>query len=319
MTRTLNDNAHNFAEEALQNAEPLRLACHVLSGGGRVIDCGVKAEGGIAAGIALARLCLADAADVRVVPDTIGDMAWPYIQVTCDDPVPACLLSQYAGWQIVVGKYFAMGSRPMRAASGKEELFERLSYKEDPEHVVGVLETNKLPGDEVVGYIAERTGVAPDKTALFVAPTASQAGNLQVVARSVETALHKLFELGFDVTRIRSGWGTAPLPPVAPDDLTGIGRTNDAILYGARVVLWVTGDDESLAKIGPEVPSTASSCHGKPFLDVFEDAGRDFYQIDPHLFSPAEIVFQNLESGRVHRFGETAPALLQQSFGLTGA
>ena len=70
--------------------------------------------------------------------------------------------------------------------------------------------------------------------------------HVQIVARSVETALHKLHELGFDLTRIESGWGVAPLPPVAADDLAGIGRTNDAILYGGEVTLWVRGDDASL-------------------------------------------------------------------------
>ena len=39
--------------------------------------------------------------------------------------------------------------------------------------------------------------------------------DVQVVARSVETCLHKLHELGFDVTRIVSGCGSAPLSPVA--------------------------------------------------------------------------------------------------------
>jgi methenyltetrahydromethanopterin cyclohydrolase len=151
-------------------------------------------------------------------------------------------------------------------------------------------------------------------TMLLSARTASLAGNFQVVARSVETALHKLHELGFDVWRVRSAVGVAPLPPVAKDDFAGIGRTNDAILYGGRVTLMVRGDDASIAKIGPQVPSSASSAHGKPFAEVFEEAGRDFYKIDPQLFSPAEIVLQNLDTGCVHRFGTTVPEVLRRSF-----
>ena len=139
---------------------------------------------------------------------------------------------------------------------------------------------------------------------ILVARTSSLAGNLQVVARSIETALHKLLELEFDVKRIIGGMGSAPLPPVAADDLTGIGRTNDAILYGAQVTLWVKGDDASLAEIGPKVPSSASESFGKPFLQIFEEAGRDFYRVDRLLFSPAEIVFQNVDTGGVHCFGK---------------
>jgi methenyltetrahydromethanopterin cyclohydrolase len=253
---------------------------------------------------------------VRIVPGEVAGVTWPHVQIVTDSPVEACLLSQYAGWQISVGKFFAMGSGPMRAAAAREELFQKLDYRESSNHAIGVLETSKLPTDGVFTHIFEKTGVPVDRTILLTARTASIAGNLQVVARSVETSLHKLFELGFDVWRIRSAVGVAPLPPVAADDVAGIGRTNDAILYGGRVTLMVRGDDESIAAIGPKVPSSGSAAHGKPFAEIFDDAGRDFYKIDPHLFSPAEVVFQNLDTGRVHRFGRIAPEVMQRSFGL---
>ncbi len=149
---------------------------------------------------------------------------------------------------------------------------------------------------------------------LLAAPTASLAGGLQVVARSVETALHKLAELKFDLTRLVSAHGTAPLPPVADNDLAAIGRTNDAILYGARVVLYVTGDDSSLESIGPQVPSSSSRDYGEPFAAIFARYNNDFYAVDPHLFSPAEVVFQNIETGRVHAFGQLDPGVLIRSF-----
>src|SRR5690606_27559706 len=138
---------------------------------------------------------------------------------------------------------------------------------EDAARVVGILESPKLPTEEAAQLIAEACHVEPAAVALLVAPTASLAGSLQVVARSVETALHKLHELKFDMTRIHSATGSAPLAPVAGDDLTGIGRTNDAILYGGRVSLWVTGDDDSLEALGPQVPSSASASYGEPFLE----------------------------------------------------
>ena len=133
------------------------------------------------------------------------------------------------------------------------------------------------------------------------------------MARSVETALHKLAELKFDLSRIVSAHGTAPLPPVAANDLAAIGRTNDAILYGARVVLCVTGDDASLESIGPQVPSSASRDHGEPFATIFARYNHDFYAVDPHLFSPAEVVFQNIETGRsmpsAHRARRPGPVV----------
>ncbi len=287
-----------------------------LSDGATVLDFGVETSGSLQAGLLLARLCMAGLGEVTLVPGQVDGLGFPIVQVQTDYPVEACLLSQYAGWRVSVDDYFGMGSGPMRAAAAREELFEKLPWDESPDAVLGILEASSLPGDAVVEYLAERCGVAPSGVTLAVAPTASIAGTIQVVARSVETSLHKLFELGFDVRRIQSGFGSAPLPPVAKDDLAGIGRTNDAILYGGRVTLWVTGDDESLVEIGPKVPASAADGYGKPFIDIFREAGHDFYKIDPMLFSPAEIVFHNIETGSAFSFGKVAPSVLRQSFGV---
>lgn len=316
MDHQLNRRAFEIAEGCVADAQRLRIAACDVGGGGRVLDFGIEAPGGLQAGVELARICLAGLGTISVTPGEVDGVSWPHVFVQTDHPVAACLLSQYAGWQISVGEYFGMGSGPMRAAAAVEELFGTLNYRERPQECVGVLETAALPDAAVFAWLAEKTGVPPHRITLAVAPTSSPAGNLQVVSRSVETALHKLFELGFAVNRVTGGVGVAPLSPVADDDLTGIGRTNDAILYGGRVTLFVRGDDESIAAIGPKVPAVSSAAYGKPFLEIFEEAGRDFYQIDPHLFSPAEIVFQNLETGRVHRFGRTAADILRKSFGL---
>jgi methenyltetrahydromethanopterin cyclohydrolase len=125
-----------------------------------------------------------------------------------------------------------------------------------------------------------------------------------------------LHELGFDLSRVASGYGIAPLPPVSKDDLGAIGRTNDAILYGGEVTLWVRGDDSSVETIGPRVPSSASGDFGQPFGAIFERAGRDFYKIDPHLFSPASVTFCNLDTGNSFRFGQTHPRVIHESFGI---
>src|SRR5262249_38807812 len=161
------------------------------------------------------------------------------VQVLTDDPVRACMASQYAGWQVSVGKFFAMGSGPMRARYGKEALFDRIGHREEAGVAVGVLETRQLPTEEVVAYLVERVGLPADRLTLLCAPAASIAGTLQVVARSLETALHKLDDLKFDLAQVVSGYGTAPLPPVAADEIGAIGRTNDAILYGGQVTVWV--------------------------------------------------------------------------------
>lgn len=310
----LNLRALQLVQHADVNREDLRIELHARAEGGRTFDFGISAPGGIEAGLCLTRVCLANLATVSLVPAGEQLPCEAEVQVVTDHPVAACMASQYAGWQITQGKYFAMGSGPMRAVAAHEDLFQAIGHREHTEAVVGVLETSQLPTDEVVACIAEACRVEARHVTLLAARTASQAGNIQIVARSVETALHKLHELGFDLARVVSGYGRAPLPPVAADDLAGIGRTNDAILYGARVTLWVRGDDASLAEIGPRVPSSASPAYGQPFISIFEQAGRDFYQIDPHLFSPAAVTFVNVDTGRQHRFGQVAPRVLAESF-----
>ncbi len=315
MRYDLNLRAAQLVERVAASGDDFRVRSSTVEEA-QVLDFGVRTEGGLDAGQALAEICMAGLGWVSIQPCDLLGMSWPHVFVTTDHPVAACLLSQYAGWQVSVEKFFAMGSGPMRAAYAREPIFSRLDYREAPGEVIGVLEGRKLPDASVVRFLCERTGVTSDRLRLLVAPTASQAGSVQIVARSIETALHKLFELGFDVRQIKSGIGNAPLPPVDADDMAAIGRTNDAILYGARVTLWVRGDDAALAALGPKVPADSSPAFGKPFAQIFEQAGRDFYKIDPHLFSPAEITFCNLDSGKVQRFGKVQPEIVRTSFGL---
>ena len=314
----LNDRAAALVDALLDRAQERRVIPHDV-GGARAIDCGIEARGGLLTGLDLARICTSGLAEIAIVPGMVGDRACPSVQVTTDHPVAACLASQYAGWQLARGDFFAMGSGPMRAANGSEALFETIGCREDARAVVGVLEGRALPTSEIIEAVAEGCRVDPKAVTVLIAPTASLAGGVQVVARSVETALHKLSELRFGLDRIVSGIGTAPLPPVAVDDLSAIGRTNDAILYGGRVVLDVTGDDDSLRSIGPKVPSTSSKDHGEPFADIFKRYNHDFYAVDPHLFSPAEVVFRNLDTGNSFAFGRLMPEVVARSFGLEDA
>jgi methenyltetrahydromethanopterin cyclohydrolase len=304
---TLNEQANHIASALVATADAMRIATHRV-GGAMVLDCGIAVPGGLQAGLALASVCLGGRAQLSLTPG-------PAVQVVSDDPVSACMASQYAGWQVSVGKFFAMGSGPMRALWAREKLFADIPGKESSPVAVGVLETRKLPTPEVVAYLSEQLSLPPEKLTLLCAPASSLAGTVQVVARSLETALHKLHELKLDLRQVVSGHGVAPLPPVAADEIKAIGRTNDAILYGGQVTVWVRGDDEQLAEVGPKVPSSASKDHGAPFAEIFERYNRDFYQIDPHLFSPAVITLVNLATGKQHVFGRLEPEILARSFG----
>jgi methenyltetrahydromethanopterin cyclohydrolase len=280
-----------------------------------VLDFGLDAAGGLEAGLRLAEICLAGLGTVQLIECDRQICAGPAVMVFTDHPVPACLASQYAGWEIKSNGYFAMGSGPMRAAAAREPLFGTIGCHETPQTAVGIMESDHMVPDQVAVDLAAKCGVSPDRLLLATAPTRSQAGSLQVVARSVETALHKLHELSFDVARVATAIGTAPLPPAGADPLTAIGRTNDAIIYGGQVTLYLRGDDETLLEVGSQLPGSASDDFGDPFLKVFQRYDHDFYRVDPKLFSPAVVTLVNLDTGRSFRFGHLLPRVIHESFG----
>ena len=309
----LNERAMGVCDVLADQSNELGVVVHTIAHA-RIIDAGAKVVGSLEAGCLTARACMADLGVVQIVPMEVEGIILPAVCVHVHRPVEACMASQYAGWQISEGKFFAMGSGPMRAARGKEALFDDIGFRETPRCVVGVLETGRLPDDAVVQKIARSCGVPADRITLVVARTASLAGGVQVVARSVETAMHKLHELKFDLECVVGGFGVAPVPPVAQDDMAAIGRTNDAMLYGARCTLFVRGDDDEIAKVGEQLPSCASKDYGAPFAEIFKQYDHDFYKIDPMLFSPAAVCLQNITSGKSHIVGKISQPILARSF-----
>ena len=310
----LNQRATELCQAIERDAELLGVSVSRNEAGTRVIDCGIRLAGGLEAGLRLAEICLGGLGRLHLTYGSDAD-SWPAVVVASDHPVAACMASQYAGWQLTSEHYFAMGSGPFRAAAGREELFDTIGLREqNVAHAVGVLETAQLPPAKLCVDIAAACHVPPDQLTLLVARTASHAGNLQIVARSVETALHKMHELGFDIRQVSNAMGTCPLPPVAADDLVGIGRTNDAVLYASQVTLWLHASDGEIESLGPAIPSCASADFGEPFATIFERYERDFYRIDPNLFSPAQLSLINLDSGNCFRFGQVRADIARQSF-----
>ncbi len=319
MNLGLNRRAAGLSDAIAADAASLGVSMTELPGGAQLIDCGVAVPGGLEAGRRLAEVCLAGLASVSFTGVDVGGLWLPAVAVTTDHPVAACLASQYAGWAIDPPGYFAMGSGPARSVARVEkELYERIGYAEPADTAVLVLEGRALPDEAVVRFVADKCRVRTAALRLLIAPTASIAGCVQVAARSVETGLHKMLELGFDVRRVRSGTGVCPLAPVAKNDLRAIGWTNDCILYGTRAYFAVHADDEEVGAMVERLPASTSADYGTPFYEILKRAGNDFYKIDRMLFSPAEVVVNNLASGRVFHAGRLAPDVLKASLGVGG-
>jgi methenyltetrahydromethanopterin cyclohydrolase len=130
----------------------------------------------------------------------------------------------------------------------------------------------------------------------------------------LEVALHKAHELHFPLDHIEDGIGTAPIAPPVPDFVKAMGRTNDAVIYGGRVQLFVRGTNEAAEQLAKQLPSSTCAAYGEPFAEIFAAAGGDFYKIDPMLFSPAEVIVSNLDTGTSFHAGQIAPDVVDKSF-----
>ncbi|HTS88428.1 MAG TPA: methenyltetrahydromethanopterin cyclohydrolase [Gemmatimonadales bacterium] len=310
----MNERARDLAEVMSEDIAGLRIAVQTLESGAAVIDAGVAVDGGLNAGIIMAEICMGGLGDVDYASLQLGGENWPGVLVRTDHPAISCMGSQYAGWAIQVDKYFAMGSGPLRAhARVEKELFEKLAYGETATCGVLVLEGREPPTDAVATYVARKANLSPGQLTFLIAPTASLAGGTQISARILETGLHKMETLGFDVRQVVSGIGTAPIPTVAKSDLRGIGRTNDCILYGGQARYTIRASDTELADLAAKLPATASKDYGTPFYDIFERYNRDFYKIDPLLFSPAEVWLTSASSGKTYHAGRVNADVLRQS------
>lgn len=325
---SVNAHALPIAKTLIADADRLRLKVTRLGNGCTIIDAGIEAVGGLEAGRLIAEICMGGLGTVTLSHNPNFDR-WPFtVNVHSSNPVIACLGSQYAGWSLSHGEgqnaFYALGSGPARAMATRtvdgrdepvEELYKELGYRDQNDETVIVMEVDKIPPLEVIDKIARACKVDTSGVHVVLTPTSSLAGGMQVVGRVLEVALHKAHALHFPLENIVDGCGSAPVPPPHPNFIQAMGRTNDAILFGGTVHLFVKGSDEAAETLANELPSSVSRDYGKPFADVFKEYKYDFFKVDPMLFSPASVIVTAVDSGRSFHAGDLDEELLERSFG----
>lgn len=308
--------AAKIVDAIAANADALRVKVSKGSLGERVIDLGAATPGCIEAGRLLGEVCMGGLGTVQITSSS-GVANWPLgVTVHATDPVVSCLGSQYAGWTIQdeASGFFALGSGPARALSRVEELYKELGYVDHSSETALVIEGDKPPPEAAVKKIAEACGISPSGLTILFAPTWSLAGSTQIAARVLEVSIHKAHALHFALENILDGSGTAPIAPPFPDFVKAMGRTNDAIIYGGRIQLFVKGSDDEAKRLADGLPSSSSSAYGKPFAEIFGEVNGDFYKIDAMLFSPAVVTVSNVETGHSFHAGILAPDIVDASF-----
>jgi len=315
---SVNVRARVLVDRLVADAGSLRIGVTRGSLGEQLIDAGSRFQGGIAAGLRLAEICMGGLGHVALTPGA-ATPNWPWtVSTRSSHPLIACLASQYAGWKLSHqaddGSFLALGSGPARALARREPLFEKLAYVDRADSGTLVLESAVAPPSQVVEKIAHDCGISPHQLTIIFAPTQSLAGSTQIAARALEVALHKALELGFPLDRIVDGMAAAPLSPPHPDFVAAMGRTNDAIIYGGQVHLFVSGAAGDAQLLAERLPSSRSRDYGRSFAELFVSVSGDFYAIDPMLFSPAMVIVTAIDAGESFRAGELNLGLLDASF-----
>ncbi|CAI8355067.1 MAG: Methenyltetrahydromethanopterin cyclohydrolase [Gammaproteobacteria bacterium] len=315
---SINKAVKPLVEKLVENAELLNLGISTSEGGAKIIDAGINNTGCLESGRLITEICMGGLGRVSLSMNS-NTPNWPLsIHVHSTNPVLSCLASQYAGWNLSFVKeednFNALGSGPCRALALKEDLFKDLKYSDKFYSTVVVLEVDRNPPQEIIDKITSDCDVSEKNLTIILTPTKSLSGSVQVVGRVLEVGMHKLHEIGFPLNKVIDGFGSAPVPPPAPDFLIGMGRTNDAILYGGVVHLFVDVDDDEAYELAKRLPSSTSSDYGKPFADIFKEYKYDFYKIDKLLFSPAKVIVTTLKTGKTFTEGTVNNDLVDKSF-----
>ena len=315
---SINKTVKPLVENLLDNLNLLDLGLQESEGGAKIVDAGINNNGSLESGRLITEICMGGLGRVSLSM-TSNMPEWPTtINVHSTNPVLSCLASQYAGWNLSFVKeednFNALGSGPCRALALKEDLFKDLNYSDKFFSTVVVMEVDRNPPQEIIDKISTDCNVSEKNLTIILTPTRSLSGTVQVVGRVLEVGMHKLHEIGFPLDKVIDGFGSAPIPPPAPDFLIGMGRTNDAILYGGTIQLYVDVADDEAYELAKRLPSSTSKDYGKPFADVFKEYKYDFYKIDKLLFSPAKVIVTTVKTGKTFTNGSINIDLVNSSF-----
>lgn len=305
-------------------ADPARIGVLVskLDNGATVIDMGQKAPGSWAAARHYTLITMGGLGEFsyETFPYPVNGVRLPAVRVMVDMPLLACCASQIAGWRLEAGDFAPILAGPARALNSTPDAhFAHISYRDRYHEAVIAIQTREPIRTEWAATIAAACHIQPENLYILVAPNASLVCAVQVAARIVEQTIHRLEEEGLAMETIFSAQGFCVLPPLIDDDLIAMGRINDVLLYGGEATFYLRHEDDGfIEQLAHKVVAKASRAYGQPFIEIFEAANRDFYQIPLDLHSPAVVHLNNLTSGRTFSAGEINEQVLTQSFFKTG-
>jgi methenyltetrahydromethanopterin cyclohydrolase len=273
-----------------------------------IIDCGIETKGSIDAGILFSKISLGGLAKVQLqFPEINNEISLLQVQVSTSYPVLATIGCQAASWNISKGDFFGMACGPGRALAQKpSKSYKLLDYKEESDKAILCIESDKLPSDKIIDYLAEKCRVENKDIIILMIKTACLVEYIQMAARAIELGVFRFVEqLGYPKDRILHAVGIGIVPPLSEDNDVSNDRVNNGLIYGTKLFLIIKSHKEdNLTDLISKIPSKSSSSFGKSFIEVFNEAGKDFANFDLTLLAPTEIIINDIRTGKIYHEGK---------------
>ncbi|ACL70669.1 methenyltetrahydromethanopterin cyclohydrolase [Halothermothrix orenii] len=315
---SVNEKAMEIVNDMILRKEELKIEVSTLENGTTVIDLGQEVRGSWEAARMMAEILFGGIGQVsfETFPEMIDGVYYPAVNVSVDHAVLSLAGCDISGWELKPGKFAPIVAGPGRTLGRKPgDWMEKYSDYEDKYHQAIITIESKDPVSvEQASELAEACRVQPEDLYLLVAPSSSLACSVQVSARILEQTLHRLMEEGFDLDTIIQAQGFCVIPPCIDNELIAMGRLNDVLIYGGQATYTVCWDDDKIADIVNKITSDKASTYGKPFKEIYLEAGCDFYQVPMEMYSPASVVIVNTKTGKIHKAGKINTEILARSF-----
>ena len=306
MTISLAKETIPFVEKMIEHAEKLKVKVEKIAEA-TIIDCGINTEGSFSAGLLFSKISLGGLAKVQLKLPILDDNSILTVQVDTSYPVLSTLGCQAASWNINKGDFFGMTCGPGRALALKpSKIYKLLDYKDENDKAILCIESDQLPNEEVIQYLAEKCQVEKKNLFILMIKTACLVEYVQMAARAIELGVFRLVEqLGYPKERILHAVGTGIIPPMSLDNDLSNDRVNNALIYGTKLYLIIKSEqDDNLPELIKKIPSNSSSSYGKKFLELFNEAGKDFAKFDLTLLAPTEIIINDIRTGKIYHEGK---------------
>jgi len=312
---SVNAEAMKIVRRILAAPEAIGAEVCRLPNGATVIDVGQRAPGSWQAGRDFTLVTVGGLGEVSFEGFTLGGRRLPAVRLMVNRPLEACMACQVAGWRLADEPDAPILAGPARALRNPPDDHVVLSGYRDRHHEgVVTVQMSRPVTAEMADAMAQACGLAAENLYILAARHACIVSAVQVSARGIETAMHRLALEGFDLGCIRHAWTTAPIAPLVDHELTVMGRINDALYYGSEVGLCVHGSDELLEALVSRVVTAASPLARRLFAQVYRDAGFDFHKIAQDAHTPAILHLTNIDSGRTFSAGHIDAEVLERSF-----